>query len=265
MCILFIALKQHPKFPVIICANRDEFHQRPTQNLHRWSESEILAGKDLQAGGTWLGLTQSEHFSALTNFRQPDLIDNTKTSRGDLVLKALSPENIAGNHQEIRNHLTENSQNYNGFNLIYGSLDKLYGFDSVNKEEHLMEDGVFSICNGAISDSWPKMKRGQQKLKDLVTDKKHENELDVELLLALMNDTTKASTETLPRTGLPLEREALLSSIFITSPDYGTRSTIIITKDINNVVDITERTYAPSGEAVSNKNMSLDEVFTRVC
>ena len=261
MCILFIALKQHPKFPVIICANRDEFHQRPTQNLHLWPDSEILAGKDLQAGGTWLGLTQSEHFSALTNFRQPHLIDNTKTSRGDLVLKALAPENIASNHQDIRSHLTQNSQNYNGFNLIYGSLDKLYGFDSVNQEEHLMEDGVFSVCNGAIADSWPKMKRGQQKLKDLVTDKKHESQLDMDLLLDLMTDTTQASTDTLPKTGLPLEREALLSSIFITSPDYGTRSTIIITKDINNNIDITERTYAPSGEILSDKKMTLDEIF----
>jgi uncharacterized protein with NRDE domain len=261
MCILFIALKQHPKYPIIICANRDESHQRPTQNLHIWPENSILAGKDLVAGGTWLGLTQSEHFSALTNFRQPHLIDNTKTSRGDLVLKALSAENIASNNKNIQAHLNDHSQNYNGFNLIYGSLDKLYGYDSVNQQEHIMEDGVYSICNGAIADSWPKMKRGQNKLRDLITDKKHESELDVNLLLTLMNDTTQASTETLPRTGLSTEREAMLSSIFITSPDYGTRSTIIITKDINNKVEITECTYYPSGEVHSSQNFVLNEMF----
>lgn len=261
MCILFIALKQHPNYPVIICANRDEFHQRPTKNLHVWPENSIFAGKDLQAGGTWLGLTESEQFSALTNFRQPDLIDNTKTSRGDLVLKALSDENIASEHKNIRKHLTSNSKNYNGFNLIYGSLDKLYGFDSVNQKEHEMSDGVYSVCNGAISDSWPKMQRGQQKLRNLITDKKHETALDVNLLLTLMKDTTQASTETLPRTGLPLDREALLSSIFITSPDYGTRSTIIITKDINNKVEITESTYSPSGETQSTSNFILNELF----
>jgi len=261
MCILFIALKQHPKYPIIICANRDESHQRPTQNLHIWPENSILAGKDLVAGGTWLGLTQSENFSALTNFRQPHLIDNTKTSRGDLVLKALSAENIASKNKNIQTYLNNHSSNYNGFNLIYGSLDKLYGFDSVNQQEHLMEDGVYSICNGAIADSWPKMKRGQNKLRDLITDKKHESELDVNLLLTLMNDTTQAATDTLPRTGLSTEREAMLSSIFITSPDYGTRSTIIITKDINGRVDVTECTYYPSGEVHSSQKFVLSELF----
>ncbi|XPF94101.1 NRDE family protein [Colwellia sp. RE-S-Sl-9] len=262
MCILFIALKQHPKYPVIICANRDEFHQRPTQNLHVWPENSILAGKDLQAGGTWLGLTQSEHFSALTNFRQPHLIDNTKTSRGNLVLKALSEENIASKNENIRTHLVNHSHIYNGFNLIYGNLDKLYCFDSVHKKEHVMNNGVYSICNGALTDSWPKMTRGQQKLKALITNEKHENELDGDLLLALMNDTVQAPLKDLPKTGLPTEREALLSSIFITSPDYGTRSTIIITKDLNNNVEITECTYLPSGDKASYQQFSLKTLFT---
>lgn len=261
MCILFIALKQHPKYPVIICANRDEFHQRPTQNLHVWPENSILAGKDLQAGGTWLGLTQSEHFSALTNFRQPHLIDNTKTSRGNLVLEALSEENITSNNQNIRTHLANHSHIYNGFNLIYGNLDKLYCFDSVHKKEHVMDNGVYSICNGALTDSWPKMTRGQQKLKALITDEKHENTLNRELLLNIMNDTAQAPEHQLPKTGLPIDREALLSSIFIKSPDYGTRSTIIITKDINNQVEITERTYTPSGEKVSADHFELNSIF----
>lgn len=261
MCILFIALKQHPKYPVIICANRDEFHRRPTQNLHLWPEHSILAGKDLQAGGTWLGLTQSGHFSALTNFRQPHLIDNTKVSRGNLVLEALSKENISSNNLHIKSHLKCNSHLYNGFNLIYGSLDKLYCFDSVNNKQHSMSDGVYSICNGALTDSWPKMARGQQKLKDIITDKKHDKTLNTDLLLNIMKDTVQAPEDELPRTGLNTEREALLSSIFITSPDYGTRSTIIITKDINNKVEIFECTYSPSGEQTSYQHAELEKYF----
>ena len=262
MCILFIALKQHPKYPVIICANRDEFHKRPTQNLHLWPEHSILAGKDLQAGGTWLGLSASEHFSALTNYRQPHLIDNTKTTRGNLVLKALAKDNILSNFTTIQTHLKQHSHEYNGFNLVYGSLDKLYCFDSVNRTEQTMENGVFSICNGALSDTWPKMKRGQTKLKALITNKRHEETLDIKLLLNVMRDTTQAPFESLPNTGLSSEREAMLSSIFITSPEYGTRSTIIITKDINNKVEITECTYLPSGEINSNKTFALKELFT---
>lgn len=262
MCILFIALKQHPKYPVIICANRDEFHQRPTQSLHVWPSQQILAGKDLQAGGTWLGLTPSGHFSALTNFRQPHLIDSTKISRGDLVLKALSPENISSNNLNIESHLTSNSHWYNGFNLIYGNLDELYCFDSVHKKQHTMDDGVYSICNGALTDSWPKMARGQQKLQDIVTDKKHEEILDIDSLLNIMKDTTQAPEAKLPKTGLSTEREALLSSIFITSPDYGTRSTLIITKDIHNKIEITECTYLPSGEQSNYQHIELNNVFS---
>jgi len=261
MCILFIALKQHPKYPVIICANRDEFHARPTQNLHHWPQENILAGKDLQAGGTWLGLTQHGQFSALTNFRQPHLIDNTKMSRGNLVLKALSNENVSANNLIIQKHLQENSDLYNGFNLIYGELDHLHCFDSVNKQLHTLNNGVYSLCNGALTDRWPKMKRGQQKLKDLITDKQHDNTLDVQLLLNIMNDTAQASSQELPKTGLPLEREALLSSIFITSPDYGTRSTMIITKDTQNNIEVTECTYSPAGEQISYQHIHVNDVF----
>lgn len=259
MCILFIALKQHPQYPVIICANRDEFHDRPTQSLHYWPKEKILAGKDLQAGGTWLGINQSQHFSALTNFRQPHLIDSTKTSRGDLVIKALSEENIESNQKIINNHLQKHANQYNGFNLIYGSLEKLYCFDSVNKTTKVMEDGVFSICNGALTDSWPKMTLGEQQLAHLIADK--QSELEHAQLMNMMMNNTQAIDETLPKTGLPLDKEKLLSSIFIQSPNYGTRSTLIITKDINGTVNITEATYSPSGEKETKSTQTLDSLF----
>jgi len=262
MCILFIALKQHPKYPVIICANRDEFHSRPTQSLHVWPNHSILAGKDLQAGGTWLGLTQSGHFSALTNFRQPHLIDNTKVSRGDLVLKALSTENISSNNLTIENHLNKNSHLYNGFNLIYGNLDKLFCFDSVNNQQHSMSDGVYSICNGALTDSWPKMTLGEQQLAQLIEDE--HDELDHSVLMNMMMNNTQAIDQTLPKTGLPLDKEKLLSSIFIQSANYGTRSTLVITKDINGVINITEATYSPSGERERKPTKTVASLFDNV-
>jgi uncharacterized protein with NRDE domain len=259
MCILFIALKQHAKYPVIICANRDEFHDRPTQSMHVWPHKNIVAGKDLQAGGTWLGLTKSQQFSALTNFRQPDLIDATKTSRGDLVIKALSQSNIDANHQKIKSHLESKSDIYNGFNLIYGSLEKLQCFDSVNKSTRIMENGVFSICNGALEDSWPKMTLGEQQLSQLISDKPES--IDHHSLLEIMTNTSQATDEQLPKTGLPLDKEKLLSSIFITSPTYGTRSTIIITKDVTGEVNVTEATYHPSGQTETLSTRNLSEIF----
>ena len=130
MCILFFAIKQHPRYPVIICANRDEFHQRPTQSMYWWPNNDlladkVLAGKDLQAGGTWLGLNEQGRFSALTNFRQPQLFDKNKKSRGELVLHALAHKD-----NDVTEQLAKSSSHYNSFNLVFGQLDNLMCFDS---------------------------------------------------------------------------------------------------------------------------------------
>ena len=156
MCILFFAIKKHPKYPVIICANRDEFHQRSTQAMHWWPvkdrQSPILAGKDLQAGGTWLGLNKQGRFSALTNFRQPQLFDQNKQSRGDLVLQALTKKD------DVMTKLLEQSAHrYNGFNLVFGQLNHLTCFDSVSQKHQKLTAGFHSLCNGALDDVWPKM------------------------------------------------------------------------------------------------------------
>ena len=147
MCILFIAIEQHPDYPVIICANRDEFHQRPTQKMHWWQQQNILAGKDLQAGGSWLGLSREGDFSALTNFRRPSSFDQHKRSRGDLVLQAL--HNDSHKTQQI---LLQSSQQYNDFNLVFGPLNKLQAFDSVNQKFVTLTPGFHSVSNGALDD-----------------------------------------------------------------------------------------------------------------
>ena len=163
MCILFIAIEQHPKYPLIICANRDEFHQRPTQAMHVWQQSKILAGKDLQAGGTWLGLSSKGKFAALTNFRKFPLNEEAKKSRGDLVLQAL-----ASTENNLSEELAQQASQYHGFNLIHGSLNQLYCYDSVNNQCHELSKGVHSICNGALDDIWPKMARGEKLLSDTI-------------------------------------------------------------------------------------------------
>ena len=162
MCILFIAVEQHSDYPVIICANRDEFHQRPTQNMHWWPEQNILAGKDLQAGGTWLGLSPNGNFSALTNFRRPANFDENKRSRGDLVVQALTT-----NDESTQQILTNESEQYNDFNLVFGQLNNLQAFDSVNKKFVTLAKGFHSVCNGALDDIWPKMASGLTTLEKL--------------------------------------------------------------------------------------------------
>lgn len=259
MCILFFAIKQHPKYPVIICANRDEFHQRPTQSMHWWEGKNVLAGKDLQAGGTWLGLNKNKRFAALTNFRQPHLIDNNKQSRGDLVLQALAQSN-----DEMTDKLANSRSLYNGFNLVFGELDNLQCFDSVNNIQQSLTAGFHSLCNGALDDIWPKMALGQQQLADAIQHNapsltaQAQSTLNIEKLFALMQNSQQALSEYLPKTGLPLDWEQLLSSIFIISPEYGTRTTNIITQDNEGHVMAYSRSYQPSGESYDAKQFDLN-------
>jgi len=255
MCILFFALKQHPKYPVIICANRDEFHQRPTKAMHWWPKSstfsQVLAGKDLQANGTWLGLTTQGKFSALTNFRQPQHLDKTKQSRGDLVLHAL-----AKTDDQIACYLQRNWARYHGFNLVFGSLNKLSCFDSAAKKVQPLTAGFHSICNGGLDDIWPKMALGEAKLRAAIINA-NDDHIDIDALFELMKNTQQAQPKLLPNTGIAEHLELLLSSIFIVSPEYGTRTTTIITQDTEGLITIIDKSFNTLGECTEEKVFSL--------
>jgi len=156
MCILFLSIKQHPDYPLIICANRDEFHQRPTERAHFWQQyPHTLAGKDLQAGGSWLGINKAGYFAAITNIRTGNSPEVGKKSRGELVTWALKPNSIINEAW-----LQQYSQQYNPFNLIYGSLNNLACFNSILNEQTLLTEGIHAISNGSINDVWPKMTHG---------------------------------------------------------------------------------------------------------
>jgi len=252
MCILFFAINQHPKYPVIICANRDEFHQRPAQSMHWWPEKEnqtaILAGKDLQAGGTWLGLNKQGRFSALTNFRQPQLLDKNKPSRGNLVLQALAKQD-----DEITTQLEQEARIYNGFNLVFGQLNDLTCFDSVSQKQKKLTTGFHSLCNGALDDIWPKMALGQAKLSHSINTFTAQS-LCIDKLFQLMQNEQKAQIESLPETGISLDWEQLLSSIFIVSPEYGTRTTNIITLDDKGNISVYDQSYNTQGECIEKQS-----------
>lgn len=252
MCILFFAIKQHPKYPVIICANRDEFHQRPTNSMHWWSDSKqypnILAGKDMQAGGTWLGINKSGRFSALTNFRQPESQDDTKKSRGELVLQALT-----SNDKQTAEQLKKSTLDYNGYNLVFGQLNNLSCFDNISQKLQPLSSGFHALCNGALDDIWPKMALGQHQLTEVITS----TSLDVSRLFSIMNNNEQANIQHLPNTGLPLDWEKLLSSIFIVSPEYGTRTTNIILQDNDGNITVYDRSYNEKGQCVAEQNFSF--------
>ncbi|MCG9698394.1 NRDE family protein [Shewanella sp. Isolate11] len=224
MCILFIALETHPDYPLIVCANRDEFHIRPTEPAHFWPpENQLLAGRDLQAGGSWLGINRQGYIAAVTNIRAPELQQSDKRSRGELVINSLqNPEAMNATWLEEQGHF------YNPFNLLFGQGHRLYCFHSVDNSIKRLSPGFHAISNGALDDIWPKMAKGTQALEQQLS---HNSPPDIDALLQIMTDQTQADDTLLPQTGIALEWERQLSSIYIKHPEYGTRSTSIIIQD----------------------------------
>ncbi|MGZ9896747.1 NRDE family protein [Shewanella gaetbuli] len=234
MCILFIAINQHPKYPLIICANRDEFHHRATQPAHFWLDNvNLLAGKDLQAGGTWLGVNRAGQFAGITNLRLPNETDGVR-SRGELVTKSLTSNLITPEW------LHKNAENYNPFNLIFEHNQTLQCFNSHSKVTQPLDNGFHAICNGNMDDIWPKMALGQQLIQQYIS---NAADIDVSQLNTFMQDASIPDDPLLPNTGLELEWERNLSAIFIKHPQYGTRSTSIILKNHHGQIDFYESRF----------------------
>lgn len=250
MCIVFVAVQQHPKFPLIIAANRDEFYNRPTSASQFWPDTpSVLAGKDLQAGGSWMGVTRNGYLAALTNIRDPSREKSNARSRGELVVNYLkSPQSI----KDYYSSLSRNRDNYNGYNLIYGHYQQLAVYNNFADRLTLLEPGVHGLSNAQINSPWPKIIGGTQALADYISSN---HSLAPERLFDLLANEDKAPIDKLPNTGVPLEWEERLSSIFIRSEDYGTRSSTLLLINNNGYVNWYEKSLA--GTTASRENSSI--------
>ncbi|MBK7383716.1 MAG: NRDE family protein [Flavobacteriales bacterium] len=230
MCLIAFAYKVHPEFPLIVVANRDEFLDRPTEPARFWpAEPHILAGRDRKAGGTWMGITTSGRFAAVTNYRDLRLPRVEGPSRGILVRQAME----AG-------FAPENSERYEGFNLLYGTIDRLMYHSNVNVETLDLPPGVHGLSNHLLNTPWPKVVRAKSRLTELLA-----AELQVRDLFDLLADRTRAADPDLPDTGLDLGRERALSSIRIEMDGYGTRCSTVVLVDRTGAVTFEERVIQP--------------------
>ncbi|MDF0533445.1 NRDE family protein [Shewanella sp. A32] len=245
MCILFVALQQHPDYPLILCANRDEYHHRPSQAAHFWPpQQQLLAGKDLSAGGSWLGVNRQGTLAAITNIRAPHLLRDNCRSRGELVIRALSQ---SVSPQWLQQH----QQDYNPFNLLYGDADHLYCYNSLGENLQPLTPGFHAISNGALDDIWPKMARGTQALQQKIAGAAP---LDYATLLDIMQDDTEAESAQLPDTGIDSEWEQKLSAIFIRHPQYGTRSTSLLLQNHAGEIHFHEVRYNSDGKVLGQES-----------
>ncbi len=247
MCILFIASNLRTDYPLIVAANRDEFFHRPSDTLKRWKNSPIVAGRDMQAGGTWLGFNANTGVvAAVTNIRSGQAALGQSRSRGALVTEALHtrPEALA----ELAGRLTEKCDDYNPFNLLFGLPGVLYSCGTLQSEPRLLDDGVTSISNGPQDQQWPKMSRGSQMIEHYL---QNASRIDIDRLIELMRDTSRTDLRELPKTGIPRKLEHVLSSIFIPPVQlhgnvFGTRATSLILFGAEQV-SLVEQTWLSDG------------------
>ena len=250
MCILFIAKNRHPDFPLIIAANRDESHTRPSCSMHYWQDqNNILAGRDLTKGGSWLGINTQGDFCAVTNFRTGRPVSETAKSRGELVQSYLSGQY---NDIQYKQKLQDDHKQYNPFNLVFGDLDNLSVFSSEDGALKAMPDGYHSLSNGYFDQQWPKMSRGVQNLTNLIN---QQSDIAIGELNKIMQDQSKADTNDLPSTGVSQEIEKHLSSIFITGPDYGTRTTTYLFFSEKSIL-VTEINYNADGQVIEQQQIT---------
>jgi uncharacterized protein with NRDE domain len=241
MCLILVAWRAHPDYPLVIAANRDEYHVRTALPANWWPEPPILAGRDLSAGGTWLGVTRDARFAALTNYRDPARVRADTPSRGAIVPSVLRDSQPLDRQLQ---RLQVEGPDYNGFNLIYGNREQLAVFESVAGTGRLLPEGVYGLSNHLLDTPWPKVVTAKAALGHALR-----NLPDEAALLALLRDTRQADEPQLPRTGVSVEWERLLSSAFIHAPDYGTRCSTIVTLHRKGQVRFTEWTWNASGAA----------------
>ena len=235
MCLILFAYRQHVDYPFVVIANRDEYYARPTRHAQWWDDADIFAGRDLEAGGTWLGVNRHGHFAAVTNVREPGSMQAGKKSRGELTRGYLSATQTA---EEYLQQLTPHDQDYAGFNLLLADQRGLWFYSNRNHGIKRIQPGIYGISNGGFDESWPKLSSGKIELATLLAGNIDETEL-----MAILTDHQTAEDHELPTTGVSLDIERLLSSRFIRSPEYGTRACSVVTIDANNQVRFSEQNY----------------------
>ncbi len=256
MCLIVFAYKQHPRYQFIFAANRDEFYQRPTRKAQFWNDHpNLLAGKDLKAGGTWMGITKGGRFSALTNYRDPASRKEDAPSRGKLVLNYLKGDNPP---EVYLRQLHPKADQYNGFNLLVGSIDKLMYYSNHTEQSVMLDPGLYGLSNDILDTSWPKTDRAKEGLSQIMSSE----QIDESELFDILRDDQPAAETELPDTGIPRELERAISPIFIKTEKYGTRCSTILLVDQNGNVTFEEQRFENGSMEIKEKNRYEFELET---
>jgi uncharacterized protein with NRDE domain len=252
MCLILFGYKISKKYPFILVGNRDEFYHRPTAPMHFWQDKRsILAGKDLEQGGTWFGIHKKGTFAALTNYRDPLAIKKNAPSRGEIIVDFLESKEPYKNHF---NALEKKAGSYNGFNLVFGDKENIFWFSNLKNKIEKIQPGIHGLSNRFLNTPWPKVVSGKKALNKII-----HNPITLQSMIAMLKDQSVPDDTALPHTGVGIEWERILSPLFIQSDIYGTRSSIAMRIDQNGKIEVTERTYDPKDSLTfSDRNFSIN-------
>lgn len=244
MCLVLTAFDSHPDYSLIVAANRDEFYDRPTEAAAFWADTPaVLAGRDLRAGGTWLGVDRRGRFAAVTNYRQGRRESPAVRSRGRLVSDYLETGIAPRDHIH---RVNRDAALYNGFNLLAGNSHELFYFSNREGRARALAPGVYGLSNHLLDTPWPKVTATKNAWNELLKGDPAELVGD---LFALLADRSRPADHLLPTTGVSATWERLLSSAFIASSDYGTRSSTVLLIGRDGGVALIERSFGPAGAA----------------
>lgn len=250
MCLIAWNWQPGTAQPLLLLANRDEFYARPSQAMHWWNGGEVLAGRDLAGGGTWLGVTRSGRVAALTNYRDPFNFQPDAPSRGALVANFLQGSLSAENYLHS---ILPTVAGYNGFNLLVFDGTQMMGLESRHGRMLALGAGIGAVSNADFLSPWPKLEKLRTGLARAV-------ELGVPdqdpVLWDLLDDAETAPDEQLPRTGIALERERALSTAFIATPDYGTRASTLLKIHADGIA-VEERRFESAGRLSGTSRFTM--------
>ena len=242
MCLILFAHKAHPEFPLIMAANRDEAFARPAASLAFWDDlPHVCGGRDLEKGGTWLGITRAGRIAAVTNYRDHTVPRNGTLSRGELVRDFLSGDTPT---EDYLRDVGARASRYNGFILIAGVLDRLFWFSNRGPGIEAIAPGVHGLSNHLLDTPWPKIQRAKQMMTSLLG---ADEPALMTGLFEVLADRNQASDHELPDTGVGLQRERELSSVFVHGERYGTRASTVLLAHRSGTVTLVERSFGPYG------------------
>jgi uncharacterized protein with NRDE domain len=249
MCLLVLAWRTHPRYRLVVAANRDEFHERPAAPLAPWPPpGELLAGRDLRAGGAWLALDRTRRFGVVTNFRELQRPRAGAPSRGNLIPRFLAGTPGAG---EFFGALEAEAPGYSGFNLLLADNDSLwYGSNRATPFARPLNAGVYGLSNELLDTPWPKLLRVRRGFEAWLREPVAHSPAS---LFELLLDRTQSAGDTgVHESGLPRELEQVLSAPFVVHPTYGTRCSTVLLVQNDGGVYLAERRFdalgTPAGE-----------------